>query len=155
MCKINESPCQLHLEARWFIFFFLQREWNGFYSMDWFTVFQSVLKNRPILQLQLHQNQKLNIWGKPLRRRLHMCETVCGVLSAGILAAQALAFSLHYLIRELHRHLLQARSSSQWNQHLSVRPLYRQNSINRSLNMSAASISSLILNSHPVHPLVR
>lgn len=46
MCKINESPCQLQLEARCFIVFVLQGEWNGcFYSMDWFTViFQSFSK---------------------------------------------------------------------------------------------------------------
>lgn len=43
MCKINEAPCQLQLEARRFIFFVLQGEWNGcVYSTDWFIVnFQS------------------------------------------------------------------------------------------------------------------
>lgn len=54
MCKINEPPCQLQLEARCFICFVLQGEWNGcFYSMDWFTVMFPVFqKNLPVLQFE-------------------------------------------------------------------------------------------------------
>lgn len=137
MCKINESPCQLQLEARCFIVYFSPPrgvEWS--FLQRWL-----VYAYFPVFTKKKKKSSCFTARGKPLRRRLHKYEMVCGCLFAEILAAQAFSILLKIWSRSCRR---LSRASPQ-----------TKNNIGRSLSTSTASISSLILNSHPVHPLVR
>lgn len=102
MCKINESPCQLRLEARCFIYFVLQGEWNGVYGLDWLTV---ILQSFPKKQKTNKKNNNNNKLPVLQFEEIHS-EDVCmlmrwseGGLSIEILAAQASA--VPNLIQEL------------------------------------------------------
>lgn len=93
-------------------------------SYKYFPVFP---KNLPALQFEESRSEDILRWSVGFVWR--------GPCSLGF------SILLHIWSRSCH-------------QYLSVRPLCRQNSINRSLSMSAASIASLMQNFHPVHPLV-
>lgn len=139
MCKINESPCQLQLEARCFICFVLRGEWNGcFYSMDWLTV---------ISQSFSYSSTKIKSW---TFEECHS-EDVCthGSWSVGFACRDPCCSGcLHsppYRRSDPGAVTASFYSHERFQNHLSIRPLCRPNSIHRSLSTSAASISSLIL----------
>lgn len=141
MCKINESPCQLQLEARCFIF--LSSKGSGMVvSTAWtgLVISQSFQKNLPVLQFE----------------ESHSAGTYCMKWSVGFVCGDTQASALSSTSDP------GAATASFYSEELfttksplSIRPLHRHNSTNSSLSTSAASISSLILHSHPVHPLVR
>lgn len=117
--------------SKMFQFFVFQGEWNGsFYSVDWFTViFQSFQKNLPVLQFEESHSEDICIhmrWSEV---------SVCRVPSCS-----GFWLSPPYI-----------KKKKKPQRHTAL----QTDTFNRSLSMPAASISSLTLNSHPVHPLVR
>lgn len=141
MCKINESPCLLQLKARCFFLFFCPPrgvEWlflqHGL-GYSYIPVFTKILLfyRAP----QRSEKSRLFVYMRWSVRFAH------------IVVVHAVAF---FSICDLEGAppLLQHNKD-----HPLQQTLYRQNNFNRSLCMSAASISSLLVNFHPVHSLVR
>lgn len=123
MCKNNEITLSATVRSKMFHCFsgsgmVVPTVWTGLREDPVFPQI-SLFHNDP-----LHKDQKLNVWEKPLRRRscIHM------MLSAGRFVE-----ILSTLVSGI---FLKIRSRSC----LSIRPLYWQNNINRSLSVSAASM---------------
>lgn len=139
MCNINESPCQPQVGAR--CLFVLQGEWNGCsYKTNWFRYFSVFSK---VFLYNLRKASKKTFCAHLRWSVEFVCKSPC---CSGI---------SNLLICSRSYHCLWYQRGTLYNKNqLGVRPLYRQNSISGSPSTAAASISSLMLNFHPVHPLV-